>query len=209
MYTSINTLEVPGFRPPVPIFPPLVGGTVFLGDFIIRRTVAVDERFLHFQFKVGQIVKKMSERDITVNYVATEKICIRAHLPGTPELMVPFIALKTDIYEKCKTHEFISLAYIDPTDNKVDMLVDPEGIMNTYIVASQYIVGCDPSVVPFPPNQHFSSSAQVYKHHYHRLTSMPRRMFEVCRDISCISVPMISKGAVNQSLSNTRCRHVE
>jgi hypothetical protein len=44
MYTSINVLEVAGFRPPVPIFLPLVGGTVFLGDFAIRRTTTVDER---------------------------------------------------------------------------------------------------------------------------------------------------------------------
>jgi hypothetical protein len=161
MYTSINVLEVAGFRPPVPIFLPLVGGTVFLGDFVIRRTVTVDERFLHFQFKVGQIVDKMSETDMTVNYVATEEQCIRAHLPGTPELLIPFTALKIDIYEKCKTHEFVSLAYIDHVENKADVLVDPEGTMNMYIVASQYIVGRDPSVVPFPPNQHFSSSAQV------------------------------------------------
>jgi hypothetical protein len=42
MYTSINVLEVAGFHPPAPIFLPLVGGTVFFGDFIIRRTVAVD-----------------------------------------------------------------------------------------------------------------------------------------------------------------------
>jgi hypothetical protein len=62
MYNSINVLEVAVFRPPVPIFLPLVGGTVFFGDFIIRITVAVDERFPHFQFKVGQIVDKISER---------------------------------------------------------------------------------------------------------------------------------------------------
>lgn len=209
MYTSINVLEVVGFRPPVPIFLPFVGGTVFFGDFVIRRNVAVDERFPHFQFKVGQIVDKMSETDITVNYFATEEQCIHAHLPGTPELLIPFTALKTDIYEKCNTREFVSLAYVDHIENKAEMLVDPEGIMNTYIVASQYIVGRDPSVVPFPPNQHFSSSAQVYKHHYPRLSSMPRRMFEACRAISCTSVSMLSKGAINQSLSNTRRVHVE
>jgi hypothetical protein len=140
VYTSINALEVAGFRPPVPIFLPLVGGTVFLGDFIIRRTVTIDERFPYFQFKVGQIVDKMSEKDIIVNYLATEEQCIRAHLPGTSELLILFTALKTDIYEKCKTSEFVSLAYIDHIENKADMLVDPEGIMNTYIVASQYIV---------------------------------------------------------------------
>jgi hypothetical protein len=97
VYTYINVLEVAGLCPPVPIFLPLVGGTVFFGDFIIRRTVAVDERFPHFQFKVGQIVDKMSETDIIVNYFATEEQCIRAHLPGTPELLIPFTALKTDI----------------------------------------------------------------------------------------------------------------
>jgi hypothetical protein len=86
MYTSINILEVAGFHPPVPIFLPLVGETVFWGDFITKRTVAVDERFPYFQFKVGQIVDKMSETDITVNCFATEEQCIRAHLPGTPEL---------------------------------------------------------------------------------------------------------------------------
>jgi hypothetical protein len=161
MYTSINFLEVAGFRPPVPIFLPLVGGTVFLGDFIIRITADVDERFPHFQFKVRQIVDKMSETDITVNYFATEEQCIRAQLPGTPELLIPFTALKTDIHEKCKTHKFISLAYIDHIENKADMLVYPEGIMNTYIVASRYIVGCDLSVVQFPPNQHLSSSVTL------------------------------------------------
>jgi hypothetical protein len=71
------------------------------------RTVAIDERFPQFQFKVGQIVDKISETDITVNYFATEEQCIRAHLPGTPELLIPYTVLKTDIYEKCKTHEFI------------------------------------------------------------------------------------------------------
>jgi hypothetical protein len=96
-------------------------------------------------------VDKRSETDIAVNYFATEEQCIRAHLPGTPELLVPFAALKTDIYEKCKTHEFVSLAYIYHIESNSDMLVDPEGIMNTYLVASQYIVGRDPSVVPFPP----------------------------------------------------------
>jgi hypothetical protein len=89
------------------------------------------------------------------------------------------------------------------------MLVDPEGIMNTYIVASQYIVGRDPSVVPFPPNQNLSSSSQVYKHHYPCLSSMPRRMFEACQAIICTSVSIISKGEINQSLSNTRRVHVE
>jgi hypothetical protein len=49
----------------------------------------------------------------------------------------------------------------------------------------------------------------VYKHHYPRLSSMPRRMFEACRAISCTSVSMLSKGAINQSLSNTRRVHVE
>jgi hypothetical protein len=71
MYTSINVLEVAGFRPPVPIFFPLVGGTVFWGDLVIRINVTVDERFPHFQFKVGQIVDKISETDITVHYFAT------------------------------------------------------------------------------------------------------------------------------------------
>jgi hypothetical protein len=187
----------------------LAGGTVFLGDFVIRRNFAVDKRFPHFQFKVGQIVDKMSETDITVNYFATEEQCIHAHLPGTPDLLIPFTALKTDIYEKCNTHEFVSLAYFDHIENKAEMLVDPEGIMNTFIVASQNIVGCDPSVVPFPPNQHFSSSVQVYKHHYPRLSSMPCRMFEACRAISYTSVSMLSKGAITQYLSNTRCVHVE
>jgi hypothetical protein len=209
MYTSINVLKVAGFRPPVPIFLPLVGGTVFFGDFIIRRTVTVDERFPHFQFKVVQIVEKMPDADITVNCFATEEQCIHAHLPGAPELLIPFTSLKTDIDEKCKTHTFVSLAYIDHIENKADMLVDPEGIINTYIVASQNIVGRDPSAVPFPPNQHFSSSSQVYKHHYPRLSSMPRRMFEACRAIRCTSVSMLSKGAINQSLSNTRRMYVE
>jgi hypothetical protein len=209
MYTSINALEVTGFHPPVPICLPLVGGTVFFGDFIIRRTVAVDERFPHFQFKVGQIVDKISETDITVNYLATEEQCIHARLPGTPELSIPFTALKTDIYEKCKTSKFVSLAYIDHIENKEDMLVDPEGIMTTYIVASQYTVERDPSVVPFPPNQHFSPSAKVYKHHYPRLSSMPRRMSEACWAISCTSVSILLKGAINQSLSNTRRGHAE
>jgi hypothetical protein len=196
MYTSINVLEVAGFRPPFPVFLPLVGGTVFFGYFVIRRNVAVDERFPHFQFKVGHIVDKMSETDLTVNYFATDEQCIHAHLPGTPELLIPFTALKTYIYEKCNTHKFVSLAYIHHIENKTEMLVDPEAIMNTYIVGSQYIVGRDPSVVPFPPNQRFSSSAQVYKHHYPRLSSMPRRMFEACRTISCTSVSMLSKGAI-------------
>jgi hypothetical protein len=209
MCTSINALEVAGFRPQVPIFLPLVGGTAFLGDFVIRRTVAVDERFPHFQFKVGQIVDKRSETEITVTYFATEEHCIHLHLPGMPELLMPFTALKTNIYEKCKTHEFVPLAYIDHTENKSDMLVDPEGIMNTYMVASQYIVGRDPSLVPFPPNQHFSTSSQVYTRHYPPLSSMPIRMFEACRAISCTSVSIISKGSINQSFSNTRCVHAE
>jgi hypothetical protein len=209
MYTSINNLEVTGFHPPVPTFLPLVGGTALLGYFIIMRTVAVDERFLNFQFKVGQIVDKRSETDITVNYFATEEQCIHAHLPGTPEFLVPFTALKTNIFENCKTREFVSLAYIDHIENKADMLGDPEGIMNTYKVASQYIVGRDLYFVPFPPNQHFSSSAQVYKRHYPRLSSMPHRMFEACRSISFTSVSMLSKGSINQSLSNTRRVHLE
>jgi hypothetical protein len=165
--------------------------------------------FPHLQFKVGKIVDKMSETDITVNYFATEEQCIRAHLPGTPELPIPFTALKTDIYEKCNTHEFVSLAYINHIDNKAEMLVDPEGIINTYIVTSQYIVGRDPSVVPFPLKQHFTSSAQVYKHHYPHLSSIPHRMSEARRAISCTSVSMLSKGAISQSLSNTRRVHVE
>jgi hypothetical protein len=136
-------------------------------------------------------VDKMSETDITVNYFATEEQCIRVHLPGTPELLIPFTALKTDICEKCKTHEFVSLVNIDHIDNKADMLVDPKDIMNTYIVASQYIVRRDPYVLPFPPNQHLLSSAQVYKHHYPRLSSMPRMMFEAWSAISCNIVPML------------------
>jgi hypothetical protein len=42
-----------------------------------------------------------------------------------------------------------------------------------------------------------------------RLLSMPRRMFEVCRAISSTSVSMLLKGAINQSLTNTRHVHVE
>jgi hypothetical protein len=68
MYTYINVLKVAGFRPPVPIFLPLFGGTVFFGYFIIRIAAAVDERFPHFHFKVGQIVDKGSETDIAMNY---------------------------------------------------------------------------------------------------------------------------------------------
>jgi hypothetical protein len=71
MYNSINALEVAGFHPPVPIFLPLVGGTVFFGDFVVSRTVTVDERLPHFQFKVVQIVDKRSETDIELNYFAT------------------------------------------------------------------------------------------------------------------------------------------
>jgi hypothetical protein len=208
MYTSINALEVAGLCPPVPICLPLVGGTAFL-VILSSGELSLLMRFPHFQFKVGQIVNKRSETDITVNYFATEEQCMLVHLPGMPELLVPFTSLKTDIYEKCKTHGFVSLAYIDHMENKADMLVDPEGIMNTYMEASQYIVGCNPYVVPFPPNQHFSSSAQVYTHHYPRLSSIPRRMFEACRAISYTSVSMLSKGYINQSLINTRCVHLE
>jgi hypothetical protein len=87
--------------------------------------------------------------------------------------------------------------------------VDPEGIFTPLCVTHQYVVECNPSTIPCPETQHFPRSAGVYQRMYARLSSMPRRICEVCRAISSISVSMLLKGAINQLLTNARRVHVE
>jgi hypothetical protein len=182
---------------------------LYSGDFVVRKVAAIDPQFCQFTFEVGQIVEKLSETDVTINYFATGKTTIRTYLPLLPENLLPYTAIKTNVYQKCKTSGFRSLAYIVHAEKKDKLLVDPEGILNTYTVTYQYIVGRNSSIIQYPSRQHFASAADVYARSYPRLASMPRRMFEACRAISSVSVSMLSRGAINQAMYNTRRVHVE
>jgi hypothetical protein len=205
----MHAFEANAFTSPIPIFFPTVGGCLYSGDFVVRKVAAIDPQFCQFTFEVGQIVEKLSETDVTINYFATGKTTIRTYLPLLPESLIPYAAIKTNVYQKCKTSDFRSLAYVVHAEKKDKLLVDPEGILNTYTVTYQYIVGRNSSIIPYPSRQHFASAADVYAHSYPRLASMPRRMFEACRAISSTSVSMLSRGAINQALCNTRRVHVE
>jgi hypothetical protein len=135
-------------------------------------------------------------------------VAINNYLPETRNIIVPFTSLRTNIYQKCKTSEFQSLACVVHGNLKVELLVDPEGLLNTYVVTHQYVVECNPSTIPYPEREHFPSSADVYRRLCPRLSSMPRRMFEVCCAIISTSISILSKGAI-KSLTNTRRVYVE
>jgi hypothetical protein len=108
----MHALEANAFTSPIPIFFPKVGGCLYIGDLVVRKVAVIDPQFCPFTFEVGQIVDKLSETDVTINYFSTGKTTIRTYLPMLPESLLTYTAIKTNVYQKCKTSDFRSLAYV-------------------------------------------------------------------------------------------------
>jgi hypothetical protein len=54
----------------VPVFILSAGGTVYYGDMVVRQRAATNRVFSQLKFVVGQIVRKVSETEVIVNYFA-------------------------------------------------------------------------------------------------------------------------------------------
>jgi hypothetical protein len=175
---------------------------------VVKKFPANDNTFMTSSFLVEQIMDKVSDYVLTINYYITGEAYTH-YLPHTEEIMVLFVAVRTNIYQQCNTHDFTSLAYIVHGEDTSNLLIDPEGIMNRCTVTLQLIVNSLPPITPYPQRQHFGPSADVYRQWYPCLSSMPRRMFKACRSISVTCVFMLSKDSLNQYLTNTRPVHVD
>jgi hypothetical protein len=140
----MHAFEANAFTTPIPIFFPTVSGYLYSGDLVVRNAATIDRQFSQLTFEVGQIVEKISETDVTINYFTTGETTIRIYLPLIPESLLSYTAIKKNLHQKCKTSEFRSLAYIGYAENKDKLLVTPEGILNTYTVTHQYTIGCNP-----------------------------------------------------------------
>jgi hypothetical protein len=140
MYTSMHAFEANALTAPIPIFFPTVGGCLYSGESVVRKVAVIDPQICQFTFEVGQIVEKLSETDFTINYFATGKTTLRTCLL-LPESILMYTAIKTNMYQKCQTRDFRSLAYAVHAEKKDTLLVDPEGIINTYTITYQYLVG--------------------------------------------------------------------
>jgi hypothetical protein len=149
-----------------------VGGVVYYGDMFVRQRAVTNKVFSQFEFVVGQMVEKVSDTEVIVNYFVTGEVAIKTCLPETDEIIVPCASLRTNIYQKCKTSEFQSLAYVMHGNLKTEIFVDPEGLLNTYAVTCQYVVECNPSTIPYPKIQYLPRSVDVYRRMCPRLPSV-------------------------------------
>jgi hypothetical protein len=95
-----------------------------------------------------------------------------------------YIAVKTNIYQQVSTSDIYSLAYLVHANNKQKLLVDPKGLLNTFTVDRQLILGCDPEVVPIVNKEVVSCAVDVFQKTYPTLSSMPCRIFEACSAVS-------------------------
>jgi hypothetical protein len=101
------------------------------------------------------------------------------------------------------------LSYLVHSENKQKLLVDPKGLLNTFTVDRQLILGCDPTVVPIVNNEVVSCAVDVFQKNYPNLSIMPRRMFEACRAVSVTGFSMLSIQTIAQALQNTRRVHID
>jgi hypothetical protein len=120
-----------------------------------------------------------------------------------------YISVKTNIYQQVSTSNIFSLAYLLHADNKQKLLVDPKGLLNTFTVDRQLILGCDPAVVPIVNKEVVSCAVDVFQKTYPNLSSMPCRMFEACRAVSVTGFSMLSRQTIAQALQNTRRVHTD
>jgi hypothetical protein len=86
--------------------------------------------------------------------------------------------VKTNIYQQVSTSDICSLAYLVHADNNQKLLVDPKGLLNTFTVDRQLILGCDPAVVPIVNKEVVSCVVDVFQKTYPNLSSMPFRISE-------------------------------
>jgi hypothetical protein len=112
MYTSMHAFEENAFTAPIPIFFQTVGVSLYIGDFVVSKVAIIDPQFCQFTFEVWQIVEKLSERDVTINYFATGEMILRTYDPLLPESLLLYTSIKTNMYQKCETSDFLSLSYI-------------------------------------------------------------------------------------------------
>jgi hypothetical protein len=79
---------------------------------VVRKVAIIDPQFCQFIFEAGQIVEKLSETDVTINYFATGETTLRTYLPLLPDILPLYTTIKTNVYQKCKTGDFRYLAYV-------------------------------------------------------------------------------------------------
>jgi hypothetical protein len=120
-----------------------------------------------------------------------------------------YIAVKTNIYQQVSTSDICSLAYLVHAKNKQKLLVDPKGLLNTFTLDGQLILGCDPAVVPIVNKEVVSCAVNVFQKTYPNLSSMPCRMFAAYRAVSVTGFSMLSRQTIVQALQNTCCVHVD
>jgi hypothetical protein len=136
---------------------------VYYGDMDVRKVSAKDNELTSSLFLVGQIVGNVSESMLTINYYITGEAVTR-YLPHTEERMVPFVAARTGIYQQCDTNDFASMAYIVHGEDTSNLLIHPEGILNTFTVVQHLlIVNSEPTKTPYPQCQHFAASEDVHR----------------------------------------------
>jgi hypothetical protein len=101
MYTSMHAFEANALTAPIPILFPTVGGCLYSGDFVVRKAAVIYPQFCQFTFEVGQIVEKLSDTDVTINFFATGETAIGTYPPLLPDSLLPYTATKTNMYKKC------------------------------------------------------------------------------------------------------------
>jgi hypothetical protein len=116
-----------------------------------------------------------------------------------------YISVKTSIYQQVSTSDICSLVYLVHVDNKQKLLVDPKGLLNTFTVDRELILGCDTALVPIVNKEVVSCTVDVFQKTYPNLSSMPCRMFEACRSVYVTGFSMFSRQTIAQALQIT-CR---
>jgi hypothetical protein len=210
MYLSHSAFEVTDLSDPKLAWVPGVGGTLYAGDFFIVKKPVTDAAMTPIPFKVGQITDVTTSTELKVNWFMTGD-SIRDYAGGenNDEEDMCYIAVKTNIYQQVSTPDKCSLAYLVHADNNQKLLVYPNGLLNTFTIDMQLILGCDPTVVPIMNKEVVSCAVDVFQKTYPNLSSMPCRMFEACRAVSVTGFSMLSRQTIAQALQNMRRVHIE
>jgi hypothetical protein len=169
----------------------------------VRRTLSCItlSKYVHYLICTLLMYKKFNRRNW---FMTGDSIRDYAEGENNDEEDICYIAVKTNIYQQVSTSDICSLAYLVHVDNKQKLLVDPKGLLNTFTVDRQLILGCDPAVIPIVNKEVVSCAVDVFQKKYPNLSSMPCRMFEACRAVSVTGFSMLSRQKIAQALQNTR-----
>jgi hypothetical protein len=99
----MHAFEANAFTAPIPIFFPTVGCCLYSGNFVVRKVAVINPQFCQFTFEAGQIVEKLSETDITINYFATGETTLRTYLPLLSESLLLYTIWPILCMQKTRT----------------------------------------------------------------------------------------------------------